>query len=221
MKDKSLLGDKPFKKVIPQDVEAVYPQAVGKVVKSIPDVMQTATAKQISKGEFQLLLLKADNLKAGDVVEILNKDRTPEVARIKSAEGNAIDVALNYVGDGEKVFVHGHEVNDFGTVDYDALSMLNVSATQELAKQIKTLRQDNSDLQNEAKRLTAIERQQDKKIASLEASNERLTAMAAKMEALEKKVATMQAKEHGGVRTVALSQRCEAHHKCRREFKKY
>ncbi len=29
------------------------------------------------------------------------------------------------------VFVYGREVNDFHTVDYEALSMLNVSATQE------------------------------------------------------------------------------------------
>ncbi|HYZ71660.1 MAG TPA: hypothetical protein VE641_01185 [Chthoniobacterales bacterium] len=42
-------------------------------------------------------------------------------------------------------------------VDYDAISMLNVSATQELAKQVDTLEQENSDLRNEAKRLTATE----------------------------------------------------------------
>ena len=31
----------------------------------------------------------------------------------------------------EAIFVYGREVKDFRTVDYDALSMLNVSATQE------------------------------------------------------------------------------------------
>jgi len=36
---------------------------------------------------------------------------------------------------GDKVFVYGREVNDFRAVDYDAIAMLNVSATQELARQ--------------------------------------------------------------------------------------
>ena len=35
------------------------------------------------------------------------------------------------------VFVYGREVNDFRSVDYDAISMLNVSATQELAKKLE------------------------------------------------------------------------------------
>ncbi|WP_262708345.1 hypothetical protein [Chryseobacterium sp. CH21] len=33
-----------------------------------------------------------------------------------------------------KLFVYGTEVSDLRTVDYDALSMLNISATQELVK---------------------------------------------------------------------------------------
>ena len=33
-----------------------------------------------------------------------------------------------------QVFVYGKQVNDFHVLDYDAVSMLNVSATQELYK---------------------------------------------------------------------------------------
>ena len=40
------------------------------------------------------------------------------------------------------MFVYGREVNDFHTVDYDAISMLNVSATQELAKQLLKAQED-------------------------------------------------------------------------------
>ena len=36
-----------------------------------------------------------------------------------------------------EVFVYGREVDDFRTVDYEAISMLNVSATQELFKMIQ------------------------------------------------------------------------------------
>ena len=44
------------------------------------------------------------------------------------------------------VFVYGKQVNDFHIVDYDALSMLNVSATQALSKRNKALEAKQSNL---------------------------------------------------------------------------
>lgn len=41
------------------------------------------------------------------------------------------------------VFVYGKQVDDFHTVDYEAIAMLNVSATQELLKRIKQLEVEN------------------------------------------------------------------------------
>jgi hypothetical protein len=35
------------------------------------------------------------------------------------------------------VFVYGREVDDLRSVDYDAIAMLNVSATQELARKLE------------------------------------------------------------------------------------
>lgn len=40
--------------------------------------------------------------------------------------------------EGDKGFVFGCEVDDFRTVDYDALAMLNVSATQQIKKELDT-----------------------------------------------------------------------------------
>ncbi len=37
---------------------------------------------------------------------------------------------------GDKVFVYGEEVDDFRTVDYEGLTTLNISATQEIAKRL-------------------------------------------------------------------------------------
>jgi hypothetical protein len=92
------------------------------------------------------------------------------------------------------------------------------------------LEQQNSDLQGQAKRLTAVEEQKEQEkaiiskqgqqiaaldfanasltteVAQLKAANERLAAMAAEMESLKKAVAAMQKKENGGVQTVALEQ---------------
>lgn len=37
----------------------------------------------------------------------------------------------------DRIFVYGEEVNDFRTVDYEGLTTLNISATQELSKLLK------------------------------------------------------------------------------------
>jgi septal ring factor EnvC (AmiA/AmiB activator) len=110
---------------------------------------------------------------------------------------------------GDKVFVYGKQCLDLKAVDYDAISMLNVSATQELAKKVEALEQENSELQAESKRLSAIEARQGAEIAAtktVESENAELRTenakLAADMEALKKAVATMQQKENGLERAV-------------------
>jgi hypothetical protein len=49
----------------------------------------------------------------------------------------------------ELVFVYGREVKDLRTVDYEAISMLNVSATQELARKLETAQAENAALRRE------------------------------------------------------------------------
>jgi hypothetical protein len=56
--------------------------------------------------------------------------------------------SLGRAGEKLTVFVYGKEVNDFHTVDYEALSALNISATQELVKQINDLRAENQSLKS-------------------------------------------------------------------------
>jgi TolA-binding protein len=69
--------------------------------------------------------------------------------------------------------------------------MLNVSATQELAKKVETLEQQIRD--------------QNTKIATLETENAKLAAMAAQMEALKKAVAAIQSKDSSVGRSVVLN----------------
>ena len=56
-----------------------------------------------------------------------------EVVEVLSTDKNGFTVNNKNEG---KVFVFGKQVDDFHVVDYDAVSMLNVSATQELYKLI-------------------------------------------------------------------------------------
>ena len=70
----------------------------------------------------------------------------------------------------EKLFVYGREVEDFRTVDYEAISMLNVSATQELLKRIEALEDQNN---------------------VLKAQNSELLKLKSKMETLERSVSLL------------------------------
>ena len=54
-----------------------------------------------------------------------------------------------------RVFVYGKEVNDFHTVDYEALSTLNISATQALVKRINDLEAQNAALKTNVDNIKA------------------------------------------------------------------
>ena len=56
--------------------------------------------------------------------------------------------SINKIVD-SKIFVYGKQVDDLLSVDYDALSVLNISATQELAKKVEVLRDENQELRTE------------------------------------------------------------------------
>jgi hypothetical protein len=57
---------------------------------------------------------------------------------------------------GDKVFVYGKQWLDMKSVDYDAIAMLNVSDTQELAKKIEALEAENAKLKAQATELTNL-----------------------------------------------------------------
>jgi hypothetical protein len=134
MKDKAK-DLKPYKKVIAQQVEEVYPQAVSTITEVIPDIYTLATAKN------GFISLNA-NVQVGDRIKLIleSGNRMVSVTRVEEY-GFEVDSDIN-----EEVFVYGREVDDFKAVDYEAISMLNVSATQELFKMIQKLKMENDDL---------------------------------------------------------------------------
>jgi len=155
LKDKVTNGNKPFKKVIAQQVETVYPQVVSKHVDFIPNVYQeAATITRTDKG----LLLQFDSphhiSKQATKLKILVKGDSRmngyDILSIPSDNEVLIDAPeLN----AKKVFAYGEQVDDFRTVDYEGLTTLNISATQELSKIVR--------------RQQAAIRDQNKKIAAL------------------------------------------------------
>jgi hypothetical protein len=162
--DKVARAATPQKKVIAQQVEKVFPQAVSRITDVVPDIYQKASLK----GAW--ISLESD-LKVGDRVRLISEKREGVFAVLEVAKGK---FRTEFSAETDEVFVYGREVKDFRVVDYDAIAMLNVSATQQIKREkdseIQTLRDENAALRRElaAKdasletRLIALERRMSK-----------------------------------------------------------
>jgi hypothetical protein len=159
------------KKVIGQQVERVFPEAVRRSTDVVPDIYQKATIKD---GWVML----TTNLKKGERVRLIAMEKETVAEVLEVANGK---FRTAFAPAGDQVFVYGREVNDFRNVDYDAISMLNVSATQYLKKEtdteVKALQEENAALRKPAgaqeQRLSELEardKARDERLAALEAS---------------------------------------------------
>jgi hypothetical protein len=126
MKDVISEGNKKYKKVIAQQVEKVFPLAVGRTSNFIPNVYKKIT---LTNGRMPI----ENDLAVGDEVKLFMNDTQINV-EVMAKDGNTIKLATDYSGE---AFIYGKKVDDFRIVDYDAISMLNVSATQELYRIIE------------------------------------------------------------------------------------
>ena len=176
-KDVVAKGDAPQKKVIAQQVEKVFPQAVAKQTEVIPDIFKSAVMKDhwvelvtdLKKGE-RVRLIAEGKEGIHEVLEVKKGSfRTDFDSSAESAPG--ADAAKIRNPDG-KIFVYGREVNDFRTVDYDAIAMLNVSATQELKKEmdakLKVLGEENAALRAKLTAFEAHDQKREGRMADLE-----------------------------------------------------
>jgi uncharacterized small protein (DUF1192 family) len=139
-------GNRSHKKLIAQQVKEVYPLAVNSGTDFIPDVYELSTSTKYNKKNQKLKITtkKKHNFKIQDNIRIIDDKGAKEVKVIEVFDENTF--AIHSDKEIEKVFVYGKQVNDFLSIDYDAISMLNVSATQELAKRIKVLESENAEL---------------------------------------------------------------------------
>jgi hypothetical protein len=116
----------------------------------------------------------ATDLKVGERVRLVSPggESLEEVLEVRS---DAFRTSLKSAE--EKTFVYGREVSDFHSVDYDAIAMLNVSATQQLkhdkdaeiqglARQLETVQAENAALRRE---LAAKDESVEARLIALEA----------------------------------------------------
>jgi hypothetical protein len=92
---------------------------------------------------------------------------------------------------GDTAFVFGREVSDFGSVDYGAIGMLNVSATQEinrrLEKQVADFAAQAAEMSAQTARIAELEQIRDAQMAQIEA----IEYQAAEVAMLKQQVAQM------------------------------
>ena len=141
-------GTTPQKKVIAQQVAEVYPQAVDKTVTEVvPDIMKMAVL------ENGFVLLENHGLENGEKVQLLFAKGGPQIFEVKNVTVNSFEITTEKSGE---IFVYGREVDDFHVVDYEAIAMLNVSATQEMFKVFKAQSLMIQEVQTELKELKAF-----------------------------------------------------------------
>ncbi len=165
MLDKVTNGDQPYKKVIGQQLRDVFPQAVTLSADVVPDIYQPAS---VEDGWIAL----ATDLEVGDRVRLITDDGA-SVHEVLEVRADRFRIAKSLEG---RIFVYGREVDDFHNVDYEAISMLNVSATQALHRRIEQLQ--------------LLQEEKNAEVAALKTVNETLGQRLERLEALVQQTGT-------------------------------
>ena len=151
-KDEVSNGSGLQKKVIAQQLQEVYPRAIVTNQGIIPNVFAVAKETKVLAQSTIIITTKAHEFATGDRVKLILEKTGDKELVVTVIDDYTFSVAEAI---SDKVFVYGKHVNDLLTVDYDAVSMLNVSATQELSKQIEQLKAENAKLQNRLMKIEA------------------------------------------------------------------
>jgi hypothetical protein len=139
-----------IKKVIAQEVEELLPTAVSRSTQALPNVYGKATKLSYANGQLTVTMAKPHELPATSgrmrFYTPANESLDPEVTVVDAHTVRFACADAHAAG----LFVYGKYVNDFRSVDYDALTTLNVSATQELARKVAALEAENNALKTQA-----------------------------------------------------------------------
>ena len=154
MKDKIMYRNKPVKKVIAQEVEKVYPQVISINTGFIPNVYAVPSKIEKTNNGYLLSFTNKHNLSnTAKKVQVMTERVTNEYNIVSIPSDTQVEIKADNL-DQRKLFVYGEQVNDFRSVDYDGLTTLNISATQELSKLINAQNKKIEALERAIKMLT-------------------------------------------------------------------
>lgn len=152
------------KKVIAQQVEEVFPNAVSRTQGYVPSHYAMAEKQVFDHltNHMQITCASPHGFEVSDQVKLFGTEGEILVDVLEVIDAMTFVVEVAHAE--EQVFVYGKMVDDFRTVDYEAISMLNVSATQQLAKQleeqqklIEKLQVENAELKEKLKKVDVLE----------------------------------------------------------------
>ncbi|WP_104736404.1 tail fiber domain-containing protein [Hanstruepera ponticola] len=173
-KDYKMKGDMVSKKVIAQQVKEVLPNAVNLSTEFIPNVYQLAAVKQLNNGNMSLQFSKSISLSKGDTIKLVTKDNIEVLAEVLKVSEKSLVIKKTINDFGNQIFVFGSQVEDFHSVDYDAISMLNVSATQEQQKRIEQQQKEIEALKLKLQNFETLSSRIEKIEAQLAPTNQKL-----------------------------------------------
>ena len=152
-------GGKTFKKVVAQELKAVYPRAVDTTTRNfIPSVY--ALSQRVEKGaggKYIIALDKPHGLRSGDRVRLFSVGGAVTIheVQVQSIQGEETFTVEFSKELGQQLFVYGKEVSDFHTVDYNSLTTLSISAMQQLAEIIEETKRKKEKLSREIEEIEA------------------------------------------------------------------
>ena len=160
------------KKVIAQEVEQVLPDAVSRMRKPIPNVYAKAVKLDYDPAAKALTVYldKAHDFAAGDKIRMFTDKGDLDAAEVLFVSSPEIFVVF-CEKEPSNAFVYGKWVDDYRKVDYDAIAMLNVSATQELVKENEILQKRIAELEALLEeKTTAMQTEFEQRLQRLEAA---------------------------------------------------
>jgi uncharacterized coiled-coil protein SlyX len=118
---------------------------VRRTIDVVPDIYRNAA---VTSGWIQL----ATDLNVGDRVRLVTENGRNGIHEVLEVKRDKF--RTDFAEDVDRIFVYGREVKDFRVVDYEAIAMLNVSATQELNRRVA---EQDTEIQRLNARLAALE----------------------------------------------------------------
>lgn len=126
------------KGVIAQQIEEIYPNAIIKSSRFIPNIFKMARNITSNGDTLNIVIDDINDLKIGDKLRIFTSKGQNDLI-ILAVNNSNISLRDWLLGQVSEVFVYGKEVHDFRSVDYNQLFMLNISATQDLLQKNKNI----------------------------------------------------------------------------------